>query len=568
MEAAGLALGAYKDVYFLVMSIYRLGMSAHHYEKDKAWLLTQLHGEYLYLRTFIYVFSALLKKQRAPTDHDGPQQIFIQIHDVVKHLEAELSDYKIYAYQKDEQYRDQCAKFTEATRYPLPADLEEIHLKMLPPPMPVTTAELKRRDGIVASKMRGIRSVFSRKEPAWKAEAWTWALFDRRKLEVTLTKFQEHNQMLTKFEFCIMAVLSPEVKGELGTAIKRDLPSDSYQSSFVTHANITALVESTNYSQDPAGQIGPPSLSADTKAIETSETPSLQQMAVHSATITERKACIPNADSKRGITVAMLTQLAFLLWEAGANGLHTLPLKSVTRNSTSSEFAFEFGYPVGTSETEPVSLKDLIESEQSSDRLSLPLRFHIALTVSLAIGAFHADGWLHKSLRSDSIKFFFTEQNSSCIYRDPYLVDFEYSRPEAAATILASDNNLQRNLYRHPDRQGLPTAKFNKIHDVYSLGVVLLEIGVWQTAESMREDYLEDHDLRDTGKVSSEMRDMFLEKAEESLGHTMGQAYQEAVKACISGELDGFLNTSNFALKFQEAVIRNIDAERVGEIDY
>ena len=39
------------------------------------------------------------------------------------------------------------------------------------------------------------------------------------------------------------------------------------------------------------------------------------------------------------------------------------------------------------------------------------------------------------------------------------------------------DDCLSRNVYRHPHRQQSPTEVFNKIHDIYALGVVLLEIG-------------------------------------------------------------------------------------------
>ncbi len=49
----------------------------------------------------------------------------------------------------------------------------------------------------------------------------------------------------------------------------------------------------------------------------------------------------------------------------------------------------------------PVSLWDLLPDRK--DALSLPLGYYIALTVSLAIGAVHADGWLHESIRSDSV---------------------------------------------------------------------------------------------------------------------------------------------------------------------
>lgn len=51
--------------------------------------------------------------------------------------------------------------------------------------------------------------------------------------------------------------------------------------------------------------------------------------------------------------------------------------------------------------------------------------------------------------------------------------------PTSLQRILFEPN---RDIYRHPERQGQPTTPFKKIHDIYSLGVVLLEIGLWEPA--------------------------------------------------------------------------------------
>ena len=139
---------------------------------------------------------------------------------------------------------------------------------------------------------------------------------------------------------------------------------------------------------------------------------------------------------------------------------------------------FLFGFPSGASQSEPVSFSDLIETKKSSDRLNLPDRFIVAQTIVKAVTAFHADGWVHKSKGIQSIKFF---QNNGSLQRySPYLVDFEYSRPETTATNFTYDMDDQKNIYRHPDRQEPPSVRFSKMHGIYALGVVLLEIGLWR----------------------------------------------------------------------------------------
>jgi len=44
------------------------------------------------------------------------------------------------------------------------------------------------------------------------------------------------------------------------------------------------------------------------------------------------------------------------------------------------------------------------------------------------------------------------------------------------------DENWEQNVYRHPSRQGMnPEEDYVMQHDIYSLGVCLLEIGLWQS---------------------------------------------------------------------------------------
>jgi hypothetical protein len=58
---------------------------------------------------------------------------------------------------------------------------------------------------------------------------------------------------------------------------------------------------------------------------------------------------------------------------------------------------------------------------------------------------------------------------------------FENFRPADGNTYLTGDSNWERDLYRHPTRQGLCLQETYKMqHDIYSLGVCLLEIGAYE----------------------------------------------------------------------------------------
>jgi hypothetical protein len=88
---------------------------------------------------------------------------------------------------------------------------------------------------------------------------------------------------------------------------------------------------------------------------------------------------------------------------------------------------------------------------------------------------------VHESFRSENILFFPPEKeekdskplkmaSSKIDYSQPWVLGFEYSRPEADFSLGITDICLARDIYRHPVRQGQPGMMFNKLHDIYALG--------------------------------------------------------------------------------------------------
>jgi hypothetical protein len=73
----------------------------------------------------------------------------------------------------------------------------------------------------------------------------------------------------------------------------------------------------------------------------------------------------------------------------------------------------------------------------------------------------------------------------------PYLVGFEYSRPDALGE--RTENIVEKDdhkFYRHPKAHVIPVADFqqplggagrySKAYDIYSLGVILVELGLFK----------------------------------------------------------------------------------------
>ncbi|KAF6788439.1 hypothetical protein CMUS01_16404 [Colletotrichum musicola] len=525
MDAAGLAFAAYKDVYYLARGIYRLGMSAKHYKEENHQLLVKLRTQCLYLRMFKYFFISVLK--RGPPEMSSEIEVLVDhVNEIIGCLGQALASYHDLVHAEDEEYRKQ----SDSTPEPLLAtNLGDI----LPPP-PLLQP--------------GSSQVLPKDQSIFSLRGWKWALFKRATLEAAIDSFREWNDQLKYFEPMIVVSLfeSLDAPQALEAMIKSDPHSD--QEAFIPHVRILRLlaentaVPTFQLHMPPVGS--PPTVVPPRTRLETKS--------------------YPQAGAGDTKAKAALRQLAALLGAAGEHDFHTLPLKSFVDNPDAHHFIFSFGFPEGASDKAPVSLQTILSKKL--DAPSLPLRFHIALTISRAIAAFHADGWLHKEISSSSILFFF-DKDDRCMYLQPYLVNFEYSRPDTAETNMTADNDLARNVYRHPHRQGSrPNVRFDKTHDLYSLGVVLLEIGVWQTALSMRNARMKQEGITSSRTIGP-VREIFETETSQRLAHTMGPAYKKAVRYCLDGTFEDFLRRDSiFALQFQSKVVKNVDPDQVRQV--
>ena len=99
------------------------------------------------------------------------------------------------------------------------------------------------------------------------------------------------------------------------------------------------------------------------------------------------------------------------------------------------------------------------------------------------------DMQVHESFRSENILFFpstasdvdgnkLDEASKDVDLTRPLIFGFEFSRPDSFFSAGFIDACPDRDVYRHPERQGQPLTTFKKIHDIYSLGIILLEIGM------------------------------------------------------------------------------------------
>ncbi|KAL7957412.1 hypothetical protein V8C34DRAFT_285981 [Trichoderma compactum] len=212
--------------------------------------------------------------------------------------------------------------------------------------------------------------------------------------------------------------------------------------------------------------------------------------------------------------------------------------------------AFLFAIP-DAAEPTPVSLLSLLSSE--SPPPTLDQKFWLAAKLSRCISQLQLVKWVHESFRSENILFFLKsncrEKDALSISRvdlaEPWVLGFEFSRPETYFTAGLGDTCLARDIYRHPDRQQSPTQPFTKLHDIYALGVVLLEIGLWQSALTLDKS-------RFTRVKPSSITKVLIRHAEKRLGAKMGERYQAIVLTCLRGDFQCYNDTKD-DLKLQQA---------------
>lgn len=185
----------------------------------------------------------------------------------------------------------------------------------------------------------------------------------------------------------------------------------------------------------------------------------------------------------------------------------------------------------------PRSLSEYIDATASQTPY-LGDRFRVATALCNTVLQMHASTWLHKAIQSSNIVFFPSKSYGSFADLDiskPFLTGFDFSRPDIpSAHSFEVPKDRTYNDYRHPSlwtRDGtISTPRYQRHHDIYSLGVVLLEIGNWKLVKNLPNSY------RDQRNPQL-WRDFLLE-CTNYLGHRCGKVYQEVVKTCLTGRFE------------------------------
>ncbi|KAI9734821.1 MAG: hypothetical protein M1834_001899 [Cirrosporium novae-zelandiae] len=234
---------------------------------------------------------------------------------------------------------------------------------------------------------------------------------------------------------------------------------------------------------------------------------------------------------------------------------------------TKSRFVFLYELPqLRPGKAELKTLHDFINDTQPypSMKPALGSRFLLAHRLATAVFNTHSFGWLHRNIWSRGIIIFPGDESSRSLDSIPpsqpiipYLLGWDTARSSEPNMELPVDLEVEQNFYRHPRQQGKPRFEFMKEHDIYALGVVLLEIGIWRTVSSFCRNQI--RIASGKGILPLERTtSWYLDYVKTTLTAEMGRAYSDAVSLCLTGKF-GVDNDDDqktiLSLVFREKVI-------------
>ncbi|CUS12332.1 unnamed protein product [Tuber aestivum] len=212
-------------------------------------------------------------------------------------------------------------------------------------------------------------------------------------------------------------------------------------------------------------------------------------------------------------------------------------VRSQRMNGAPEKFEVILEMPHGLGDT-PDCLRSVLH-RSTHERHPLEERFLLARQITKGVVFVHNLSFVHKNIRPETILVF---PNPGKVLGIPFLVGFQMFRAADGVTYRAGDESWSKNLYRHPTRQGnYPDNVYRMKHDIYSLGVILLEIGMWTpfvgeagepgAALSQVVPILQDSNQK---KKATRIKELLVDMAHDHLPPEVGTKYTDVVVSCLS----------------------------------
>jgi len=210
-------------------------------------------------------------------------------------------------------------------------------------------------------------------------------------------------------------------------------------------------------------------------------------------------------------------------------------------------------------ELRPATLLSVLQtgskSLHNSNSATPPLedRFRLAFTLALTFSKIHGDGFVHKDVNSSNILVF--RKNSRRQSPNSRALQYSLRAPIICSFDLFSEFDLDPSskmptldLYRHPQDPKFTGAK-GALHgfqfDMYSLGLILLEIGLWQPVQDLWKPKYTLHDFK------QRIEDVYIRR----LASKCGTAYMQVVRDCF-GAADGMEGLQEPSQVYNRVILR------------
>jgi hypothetical protein len=238
-----------------------------------------------------------------------------------------------------------------------------------------------------------------------------------------------------------------------------------------------------------------------------------------------------------------LDALAQMLAPAhAAKCFRTLHCLGHFEDTMSTRFGLAFQYPSAWDKPDAIEPLSLYQIMTRKDKVPyLGERYALATFLAESLYEFLVAGWLHKGINSHNILFFRSSTrdiwdgpSGPISLQDPYFAGFALARPDGSdiQTSRRAPATTGIALYRHPDVMGLnggTIARYHSLHDIYSLGLILLEIGTWTRIEKR---FI-------PGTRPQSFKGEIIAAAVPQLGPSMGEKYMRVVEKCLTGQFEG-----------------------------
>ncbi|MCJ1388232.1 hypothetical protein MMC18_001077 [Xylographa bjoerkii] len=181
---------------------------------------------------------------------------------------------------------------------------------------------------------------------------------------------------------------------------------------------------------------------------------------------------------------------------------------------------------------QPRSLLSFLQNGGDTDSNNMPSlenRFRLALNIAACMMLLHAKGITHRNVNSNNIVFFVDGKSiasdekvwKSRLIRTPYLTAFHQ---RALTTPTFGPDPTFSSIYQHPSLGHSNQEVYHYAHDQYSLGLILLEIGLWMPIGKFWKSKYTRHDFK------TRLQDIYLRK----LSAKCGDGYMKVVLRCLT----------------------------------